>query len=454
MGAFFTYNCHVMEKRTIYLDHAAATPLDPRIKEAMLPYLDSEYGNPSAIYSVGRMAKEALDNARQTVAQVLGCTASEVIFTGSGTESDNLAIFGVARGYTRPSPKPSPIKGEGVSVQFPSPRGRGEGEGRGHLITTNFEHHAVLNPCKALEKEGYEVTYLKVDRDGLITPEQLKAAIRPDTLLVSVIYANNEIGTIEPIAELARALREWKKIHDRKENDPPFFHTDACQAAGYLEINVKNLGVDLMTINGSKIYGPKGTGALYVRRGLRLKPLIYGGGQEFKLRSGTENVAGIVGLAKALEITHHVAAGLQPALAKALEVTHNVAAGRELEHMESERITQLRDKLINGIMENVPGTMLNGHATKRLPNNINITILDIEGEAMLLYLDEYGICASTGSACDSQTSEPSHVIQALGKSQKDARSSIRFTLGRSTTETDINYVLNVLPEIVQKLRKI
>ena len=390
-----------MEKRIVYLDHAAATPLEPRVKEAMLPYLGEQYGNPSAIYSIGRVAKEALDNARQAVAQVLGCTASEIIFTGSGTESDNLAIFGVAKGYD----------------------GRGK-----HVIISNFEHHAVLNPCEALQKEGYEVTFLKVDHDGLITSEQLQAAIRPDTLLISIMYANNEIGTIEPIVELTRALRTWKKEHNRKDTEPPFFHTDACQAAGYLDIGVKQLGVDFMTINGSKIYGPKGTGVLYARRGLRLKPLIYGGGQEFKLRSGTENVAGIVGLAAALQIV------------------------QDEKDKETARLTPLRDKLITVIMAQIPKIFLNGHQTKRLPNNVSVSILDIEGEAMLLYLDEHGICASTGSACDSRTLEPSHVLRALGKSPNEVRASIRFTLGRSTTAKDMDYVLEVLASIVHNLR--
>ncbi len=412
------YNFQAMSsKKIVYLDHAAATPLDSKVKEAMLPYLESEYGNPGGIYTVGRKAKETIDSAREIVAKILSCTAAEIIFTGSGTESDNLAIFGVARGY--------------------ADHGK-------HIITTTFEHHAVLNPCKALQKEGYDVEFLKVDADGLITPEQLKAAIRPDTILVSIMYANNEVGTIEPIAELTRALQEKKKEMGRKQNDPPFFHTDACQAAGYLDMNIKNLGVDLVTINGSKIYGPKGTGALYVRRGLRLTPLIYGGGQEMKMRSGTENVAGIVGLAKALQIA------------------------QEEKEKEVARLIPLRNKLIAGIMEKIPNAILNGPADnyslsfarlgdwqgRRLPNNVNISILDIEGEAMLLYLDEYGICASTGSACDSQSFDPSHVILALGKPLKFARASMRFTLGRSTTEEDINYVLEKLPEIVQKLGKI
>ena len=430
-------------KRTVYLDHAAATPMDPRVKAAMDPYFCDIYGNPSAMYSTGRAAREALDNARASVAQVFGCTAAEIIFTGSGTESDNLAIFGVARGYGTP-PLTPPRKGGEIGKQFP-PLVEGRlGGVQGHIITTTFEHHAVLNPCEALAREGYDVEFLKVDRDGLITPEQLIDASRPETLLVSIMYANNEVGTIEPIKELTRALAEKKKEMGRKPNDPPFFHTDACQAAGYLDIDVKRLGVDLMTINGSKIYGPKGTGALYVRRGLRLKPIIYGGGQEMKLRSGTENVAGIAGLAKALEIA------------------------QQDKEKEVARLIPLRNKLIAGIIEKITNAVPNGPSDnyslsvarlrdwqqKRLPNNVNVSIPGIEGEAMLFYLDEAGISASAGSACESAGPDPSHVVQALGKSRELARSSIRFTLGRFTTQEDIDYVLEKLPEIVKKLRRL
>ncbi len=390
-----------MEKRIVYLDHAAATPLDLRVREAMEPYLRAEYGNPSALYEIGRRARKAIDDARETVARILNCRAAEIVFTGSGTESDNLAIFGVTREYAA--------------------RGK-------HVITTNFEHHAVLNPCRVLEKEGQTVTYLKVDHGGLITPAQLTVAIRSDTTLISVMYANNEVGTIAPVSELTDAVRKWKKENGRKENDPPFFHTDACQAAGYLDMDVGRLGVDLLTLNASKIYGPKGVGALYARRGVKLEPIIYGGGQEFGLRSGTENVAGIVGAAAALELISR------------------------LRNREIARLTKLRDRLIAGVLERVDGTQLNGHPTQRLPNNVNISIAGIEGEAMLFYLDEAGIAASTGSACEAAGPDPSHVVQALGKSRDAARSSVRFTLGRDTAEADIDYVLEVLPKIIQKLR--
>ncbi|MBI2552575.1 cysteine desulfurase [Candidatus Uhrbacteria bacterium] len=429
-------------KPTVYLDHAAATPLDPRVAEAMVPYLRAEYGNPSALYALGRAAREAVDNARETVARILNCRAAEIVFTGSGTESDNLAVFGVAKNYAHNSPHPSltsdalkgrsPTEasdlGEGADTNTPLRVRGGRGVTKGHLITTAIEHHAVLNPCRALEKEDYAVTYLKVEHDGLITPEQLRAAIRPDTVLISIMYANNEIGTIEPIAALTRAVRAWKKEHGRKENDPPFFHTDACQAAGYLDMDVGRLGVDLLTLNASKIYGPKGVGALYVRRGIKLQPCIYGGGQEFGLRSGTENVAAIVGMGKALELVVR------------------------LRDQEIKRLSGLRDRLIAGILARVEGAELNGHPTQRLPNNVNISISGIEGEAMLFYLDEHGISAATGSACESAGPDPSHVVQALGKSRDAARSSIRFTLGRGTMKDDVEYVLEVLPGIVQKLR--
>ncbi|MEK7102486.1 MAG: cysteine desulfurase family protein, partial [Patescibacteria group bacterium] len=270
----FTPFPKIKTKRAVYLDHAAATPMDPAVFEAMKPFLMGEYGNPGGLYVVARRAKEAVDHARERVARIFGTQPRNIIFTGSGTESDNLAIFGVARQYAE--------------------RGK-------HIITMSIEHHAVLHSVEALTKEGYEVTQLPVDEDGRVTAEQVRAALREDTILVTVMYANNEIGTIEPIADIGRAIMHWKQKHGRKPTDPPFFHTDACQAAGYLELNVEKLHVDLMTINGSKIYGPKGTGVLYKRDTVRVKPLIYGGGQEMRFRGGTENVAGIVGLATALE---------------------------------------------------------------------------------------------------------------------------------------------------------
>lgn len=413
--------------REVYLDHAATTYLDSRIKEAMEPYWELEYGNPSSLYRTGRRAKDALDQARETIARFLACEQrasaygsgnanapmrirpEEIIFTGGGTEAINLAIFGVARMY--------------------------KDQGR-HLITSKIEHHAVLHSMEALTKEGFEVTYLDVDEYGLIDPEVVRRALRPDTILVSIMYANNEIGTIEPIAEIGKVIKEYRQEKQKNPQltthnlQPPFFMTDACQAAGALEMDVQKLGVDLLALNASKMYGPKGVGALYVKKGIRLKPLIYGGGQENNLRSGTENVSGIVGFAKAFEL-----------------------AQMEREK-ENARLTGLRDYLIERLTAEIPKVVLNGHPTKRLPNNVNVSVLDIEGEAVILYLDAKGIYISTGSACTSTTLDPSHVILALGQPYEYAHGSLRFTLGKRTTREDLDYVMEVFPEIVEKLRKI
>jgi cysteine desulfurase len=391
------------ESPEIYLDHAATAPLDPRVREAMLPYLGDVFGNPSSLHSAGRKAKEALDDAREEVAKILNCRASEIVFTSGGTEADNLAILGIYRAYKE--------KGN-------------------RIVITTIEHHAVLNPAEHLaKKEGAELILIKVDRDGLIDPENIVKQLNDKTLLVSVMYANNEIGTVEPIAEIGKAIADWKKVNNRKPADPPFFHTDACQAAGALPLDVKALGCDLLTLNGSKIYGPKGTGVLFVRNGIHPEPLVYGGGQEWGLRSGTENVAAAVGLAKALSLAQ---------------------ADRE---KENARLIQLRDKLIAGLLQ-IPKTRLNGHPTKRLPNNANVSILDIEGEAMILYLDETGFRASTGSACTSASLAPSHVISAIGLPYEAAHGSLRFTLGRNTTTADIDKLLEALPPIVVKLRQL
>ncbi len=387
--------------KRIYLDHAAATPLDPRVHEVMVPFLTEEFGNPSSLYHDGRRARWALATARKTIADILHSTSDEIIFTGSGTESDAMALLGIMR------KKPT-----------------------GHLVTTNFEHHAVLYNAEQLEKEGYKVTYVAVDTEGMVSPEDIGRALTSDTQLVSVMYANNEIGTIQPVVEIAKVIKQFKKSLGRTPLDPPFFHTDACQAAGYLDLDVQELGIDLMTVNGSKIYGPRGTGFLYIRRGLKLKPLWFGGGQENKLRSGTENIAGIVGLATALQLM------------------------QKEKETENEHLAKLRDYFIAGMFERIPKIVLNGHAQKRLSNNVNMSILDIEGEAMLLYLDNYGIEASTGSACDSATLDPSHVILALGRPYEFAHASMRFTLGHSTTKEDLDYVLKVFPDIVTILRKI
>ncbi|MBI5413587.1 cysteine desulfurase [Candidatus Peregrinibacteria bacterium] len=389
-------------KKRIYMDHAATTYLDSRVKSAMEPYWDEEFGNASSLYREGRRAKKALDIARSSISALIGAISDEIIFTGGGTEGDNMAIFGAVRTFGGLASK--------------------------HIITTKIEHHAVLEPLHILEKEGVEITYLDVGEDGIVNPEDVKNALRPDTILVSIMYANNEIGTIQPIAEIAESIKTFKARNPASLY--PLFHTDACQAAGYLDMNVKNLGVDLMTVNGSKMYGPKGVGFLYKRNGVKLSPLLYGGGQEKRLRSGTENIPGIIGLAKAFAI-----------------------AQKEREK-ESARLIKLRDMFIAGILESIPKVVLNGHASKRLPNNINVSVLDIEGEGIILYLDEYGIAASTGSACTSADLEPSHVILALGRPYEFAHASLRFTLGRRNTKTDIKYALSVLPDIVRILRGI
>ncbi len=358
----------------------------------MLPYLQENYGNPSSFHMMGKAAKDAIDEARDQVAKVLSARADEILFTSGGTEANNLALLGVARSA-----------------------------GKGHIITTTIEHPSVLEAIEHLEKkEGFRATYLPVDRDGKVSASDVVAALSDDTILVSLIYANNEIGTVQAIGEIGNALK--------KARPNVLFHTDACQASGVLDLNIEKLHVDLMTLNAGKIYGPKGTGALYVKRGVKIMPLQFGGAQEKGLRPGTENVAGIVGFVTALQIADE---------------------GRS---EEGSRLVPLRDKLINGILTTIPKTRLNGHATDRLPNNVNISFMDLEGEALLLYLDAQGVYASTGSACTSASLDPSHVILALGMPYEVAHGSIRFTLGRSTTEADIDYVLEVLPPLVEKLR--
>lgn len=395
--------------RNVYLDHAATTYLDPRVKESMEPYFEENFGNPSSLYKVGRKAKKALDEARAKIAQILHCQMSEIIFTGGGTESDNLGILGVCKAWE-----------EAELGRLTRSGGEPILKKKRHIITSAIEHHAVLYTCQYLEKDGYDVTYLPVDKDGLLRAQDVREAIREDTLLVSIMYANNEIGTIQPIQEIAAVCKE-KKV---------YFHTDACQAAGALPVDVNELGINLMTLNASKIYGPKGVGLLYIRQGTRIKSLIYGGGQEKTLRSGTENIAGIVGFAKALEL---------------------VEANKEA---ENKRLRALRDYFIAEIFKRVPKVRLNGHPTKRLPNNINVSILDIEGEAFILYVDEFGVACATGSACDSATLDPSHVILALGVPYEFAHSSIRFTLGKRTSKADIDYTLKHMVPIIEKLRAI
>ncbi len=387
--------------RHVYLDHAATTPMHPAVREAMLPYVGEKFGNPSSFHSVGKEAKDDIDDARERIAGVLHVRPDEILFTSSGTESDNLAILGYAR--------------------------MNQSHGK-HLITTSIEHHAVLETMMHLEKkEGFDVTYLASDREGLVTADQVEAALREDTILVSVMYANNEIGTIEPIAQIGNRIQKWRETHHRPALK---FHTDACQAPEYLDLDVEKLHVDMLTLNGSKMYGPKGIGLLYVKRGIKLEPLQFGGSQERGLRPGTENVAGIIGMTRALELAQ---------------------SDRE---SESARLIPLRDQLIEGIRSSITKTRLNGHASLRLPNNVNLSIMDIEGEALILYLDAQGVYVSTGSACTSASLDPSHVILALGMPYEVAHGSIRFTLGQSTTKEDIEYVLEILPPLVEKLRAI
>lgn len=393
-------------KRLIYLDHAATTPLAPEVKAAMAPFWSDNFGNPSSIYQLGIKAKQALNQAREKISQILKAKPGEIVFVSGGTESANLAILGLSRNLKKTLKKSN------------------------HLITTKIEHPAVLNAVLALKKEGFSVTLLAVDKYGLVNPEEIKKSLKPETILVSVMYANNEIGTIEPISEIGKLLKKINQERKAKGLPRIYFHTDACQAAGYLDLNVEKLGVDLLTFNGSKIYGPKGAGILYVRTETPLRPLIFGGGQESGRRSGTENVPAYIGLTKALELV------------------------QKNKNKESRRLKKLSQKLIDGILKIIPKTFLNGHPEKRLPNNVSITILDIEGEALLLYLDRYGICASTGSACHSQTLEPSHVLQAIGLPREIIHGSLRLTLGKKTTDKDIDYVLKVLPGIVKKLRQL
>ncbi len=384
------------------MDHAAATPLDARVRDAMMPYLTEEFGNAGSLYREGRRAKDAVDGARASIAHVLGAHTDEIIFTSGGTEGDTMALAGIARAY--------------------ADKGR-------HIISTTIEHHAVLHTLDALKKEGFEITLVPVGQDGIVDPQEIERALRADTILVSVMYANNEIGTIQPIAEIGKIVRKYRAAKADLSSGP-FFHTDACQAAGYLELNVTKLNIDMLVFNGSKIYGPKGSGVLYLRRGTRMRPIIFGGAQEGKRRAGTENVAGIVGLARAFEIASDV---------------------RE---RESARLDDLRQYFTSRLMREIPRTVLNGHATRRLPNNINVSILDIEGEATILYLDAHDIACSTGSACTSESLDPSHVILAIGHPYEYAHASIRFTLGRSTTKEEIDIVMMVLPEVVKTLRRI
>lgn len=409
-------------KKQIYLDHAATTYLNPKVKKTMEPFWNDYFGNPSGLYKKGREALNAISVARKTISQILNARADEIVFTAGGSESINLAILGVARQY------------------------RLHNKVGGHIIASSVEHHAVLNCLEALKQEGFEYSLIEVDEYGFVKLDELKNSIRPDTILISVMYANNEIGTIEPISNIGKWLKGVNELRTKQNQPKIIFHTDSCQAAGSLDLDVQKLGVDLLSANGSKIYGPKQTGFLYVKSGVKLRPLIFGGGQEKNLRSGTENVAGIVGLAEALSLS------------------------QKNRLKENKRLSSLRDYFIKELFKKIPKIVLNGpkdiktlpspkvkkgqENLKRLPNNINVSILDIEGEALLLYLDAYNIAMSTGSACTSTSLDPSHVILAIGRPYEYAHGSMRFTLGKQNTKTDIDYVMKVLPGVVEELRRI
>ena len=377
--------------KPIYLDYAATTPADLAVVRAMIPYFHDAFGNPSAIYSYGQEAKSAIDKARSSIASLIGARDEEIVFTSGGTEADNFALKGVAFANQK--------KGN-------------------HIITSSIEHHAVLESCKFLSKMGFKITYLPVDHFGLVNPDDVKKAITDKTILISVMHANNEMGTIQPITEISKIAREAGV----------YLHTDAVQTAGHITTDVNELGIDLLSISAHKLYGPKGVGALYIRKGTKLMTFMNGGGQERGRRASTENVPGIVGFGKAADIA------------------------KPEEDAEMARLTNLRDKLIAGILNNIDRTHLNGHPVKRLPNNVNISVEFVEGESMCLNMDMAGICASTGSACSSASLEASHVLLAMGLDPVQAHGSLRFTLGKWTTEEEINQVLEVLPRIVTKLR--
>lgn len=376
----------------IYLDNAATTRVLPAIAQAMATAMTENYGNPSSIYEIGQNAHDILDTARQQVAALINADQEEITFTGGGSEGDTMLLRGIARMYKN--------KGN-------------------HIITSAIEHHAILHTCQALEKEGFKITYLPVDQYGKVNPADVEKAITPKTILVSVMFANNEIGTIEPIKEIGAIAHKHGVL----------MHTDAVQATGHVPIDVKADNIDLLTMTAHKFHGPKGTGAVYIRKGIRMEPLVYGGPQEHKMRAGTENTAGILGL--------------------------GLAAVHAKEHMAEHAAQQikLRDQLIKGILAKIPDTRLNGHPTDRLPNNVNVSIKYIEGEGMLLHLDMEGIAASSGSACTSGTLDPSHVLLAIGLPHEIAHGSLRLTLSEFTTEKEIDYVLEKLPGIVENLRK-
>ncbi|MFZ5982664.1 MAG: cysteine desulfurase family protein [Patescibacteria group bacterium] len=385
--------------KKIYLDYAATTPLDKEVEKVMRPYYSKLFGNPMSLHSFGREASEAVEKSRTQVANFLGSNSKEIIFTSGATESNNLAIRGVVLSYWQ------------------------KGKKKPHIITTSFEHHCVLNTCQELEKEGLaEVTFIKPDKSGVIDPKKVARAIRPETILISIMYVNNEIGTIQPIAEIGKIIKKLKT-----KNQKLFLHTDATQAINYLDCNVKKLGVDLLSLSAHKIYGPKGVGCLYVKRGTPLKQIQLGGDQENGKRAGTHNVPGIVGLGKAISL---------------------------VDNKNNKGLAKLRDWLIKKVLSEIPDSWLNGDSKLRTPNNINFGFRNVEGEALILMLDSYGIATSTGSACSSGSLEPSHVLLSLGLRPEEAHGSLRITLGKQTTQEEIKYAFKTLKKVVSDLRKI
>lgn len=399
-------------KPKIYLDNAATTPTDKDVFEAMKPFFCEKFGNASSAHQFGREARDAIGKARGQVANFLACEPREVIFTSCATESNNLTIKGVVR-------KIRQTFRQSQGVNF-----------KPHIITSAIEHHCVLHACEALEKDGLaEITYLSVDKEGLVEIKEVEKAIKENTVLISIMYANNEIGTIQPIEKIGELVKKINESKDQNLKSKVYFHVDAVQAVNYLDCNVDKLGADLLSISAHKFYGPKGVGALYIRKGTPIARIQDGGEQEFKLRSGTYNTPGIVGLGKAISMA-------------------------DCQSEEVEKIKNLKDKLVESVLKNVPNSRLNGSLEKRLPNNANFSFPGAEGEAILLSLDLEGIAVSTGSACASENLNPSHVLTAIGLGPEDSHSSIRFSLGKYTTEYDIDYVLEVLPRVIDRLRKI
>ncbi len=380
-----------MSEHTYYFDNSATTKVSKEVMDSMQPYLNEIYGNPSTIYSIGREAKKAIETAREKVAKAINADSKEIFFTGSGTEADNWAIKGIAFANQHKDK---------------------------HIITTNIEHHAVLHTCEYLEKFGFETTYVPVKENGIVDVNDIKDALREDTILISVMFANNEIGTIQSIKEIGELAKE-KNI---------YFHTDAVQAIGHIPIDVKELDVDLLSLSAHKFHGPKGVGVLYIRDGVNIDNLLHGGGQEKRRRASTENTAGIVGLGRAIEIA-----------------TENIDE-------KVKYLTKLREKTINGLIENIPDIIINGDREKRLPGNVNVCFKYIEGESILLHLDQYGICASSGSACTSGSLEPSHVLLAIGLPHEIAHGSLRLSFSEENTEEEVDYLLEKLPPIIKNLR--